>query len=115
MLLILSHAAAPGVSVRDEGSAVVGSDYSLYCEVTIPPFRDASAVTEPFVTWTNPSGKTQHAIGKSVQLTFTPLTSDDDGVYTCTAHYLVNGIASPQGSSDYHVTFSKSVSFCMLH
>ena len=108
----LSHAAlpAPGVSVRDEGSAVAGSNYSLICDVTIPPFSDTIIVSVPFVTWTYPSGETQHTIWYSVQLSFTPLTSDDDGVYTCTAYYLVKGIVSSQANSDYHITFSKSVS-----
>ena len=103
---------APGVTVRDEGSVVADSDYSLFCEVTIPPISVTAAVSEPLVVlvWTYPSGETQHAIGISAQLLFSPLTSDDDGVYTCTAYYLVNGIASPRASSDYHVTFSKSVS-----
>ena len=101
--------------MRDEGSAVAGLNYSLFCEVTIPMFSGTTGVSEAFILWTYPSGETQYALGNSVQLLFSPLTSDDEGVYTCTAHYLVNGIASPQGSSDYHVTFSKSVSFCTLH
>ena len=93
--------------MRAEGSAVAGSNYSLFCEVTIPPF---SGVSEPVVIWTHPSGETQIAFGNSIQLLFSQLTSDDDGIYTCTAHYFVNGIASPQASSDYYITFSESVS-----
>ena len=107
---------APGVTVRDEGSAVAGSDYSLFCEVTIPPFSGTTGVSVPVVIWTYPSGETQHVIWNTAQLLFSPLTSDDEGVYICTAYYPVNGIASPRASSDYHVTFSKSicVNFCKL-
>ena len=91
--------------MRDEGIAVAGSDYTLICKITIPTFSHTITVSMPFVTWTYPSGETERAFGNSVQLVFSPLTSDDDGVYTCMAYYFVNGIASPQGSS----TFSKSV------
>ena len=100
---------APGVSIRDEGSAVAGSDYSLFCEVTIPPFSDTITVSLTFVTWTYPSEETQHTFGGSVQLAFTPLTIDDEGVYTCTAYYRVNGISSPQGSDSHEVSVSKSL------
>ena len=114
-VLILSHAAAPGVSVRDEGSAVAGSDYSLFCEVTIPPFSGTTGISEPVVIWTRPSGNSDHLLfGNSVQLLFSPLTSDDDGVYTCTAHYLVNGISSPQGSDSHEISVSKSLCFYVL-
>ena len=69
--------------MRDEGSAVAGSDYTLICEITIPTFSHTITVSMPFVTWTYPSGEMQHTFGNSVQLVFSPLTSDDDGVYTC--------------------------------
>ena len=97
--------------MRDKGSAVVGSNYSLFCEVTIPPFSDATAVSAPFVTWTYTFGETQRTFGNSVQLLFSPLTSDDDGVYTCTAHYLADGIASPQGNDSHEVSVSESLCF----
>ena len=116
-VLILSHAASPGVSVRDEGSAVAGSNYSLFCEVTIPPFSSTTGVSIPVVIWTRPSGNSDHLdllFGNSVQLLFSPLTSDDDGVYTCTAYYFVNGIASPQGSDSHEVSVSKSLCFYVL-
>ena len=112
----LPHTAltAPGVSVRDEGSAVTGFNYTLICEVTIPPFNDTITVSEACVIWTHPSGETESAVGNSVQLLFSPLTSDDDGVYTCTAHYLADGIASPQGNDSHEVSVSKSLCFCIL-
>ena len=115
---ILPHAAlpAPEVSVRDEGSAMAGSDYSLFCDVTIPPLSDATGVSEPVVIWTHPSGTRDRPLfGNSGQLLFSPLTTDDCGVYTCTVYYLVKGTTSPQTSSDYHVTISESVWFCILH
>ena len=108
---ILSHAAlpAPGVSVRDEGSAVAGSNYSLFCEVTIPPpLRDINTVSSPSIIWTYSSGDVQHSIGNSVQLQFSPLTIDDEGTYNCTAYYFVGGVSSP-ASSDFHLlSVSKS-------
>ena len=94
--------------MRDEGSAVAGSNYSLICEVTIPPLSDIITVTETLVIWTYPSGETQRAIGNSTQLLFSSHTSHDDGVYTCTASYFANETTSLQASSDYNVTFSKS-------
>ena len=97
--------------MRDEGSAVTGFHYTLICEVTIPPFNDTITVSEAFVTWTYPSGET---FGNSVQLTFAPVTSDDDGVYTCTAHYLADGIVSLQGNDSHEVSVSKSLCFCIL-
>ena len=115
----LSHAAfsAPGVTVRDEGSAVAGSDYSLFCEVTIPTFSDTINVSEAFVTWTHPSGEIQSGVIGKYQLSFSPLTIDDEGIYTCTAYYFVNGISSPAASSFYNVFIRKyihaHVCFCM--
>ena len=94
--------------MRDEGSAVAGSNYTLICEVTIPMFSGTTAVSEAFVTWTYPSGET-HAFRSSAQIVLSPVTSDDDGVYTCTAHYLADGIASPQGSDSHEVSVSKSL------
>ena len=115
---ILSHAAlsAPGVSVRDEGSAVAGSNYSLFCEVTVPPFSGTVIASEALIIWTHPSGTSDRAlIGSPGQLLFSPLTTDDGGVYTCTGYYLILGATSPRASSDYYVTFSESVWFCILH
>ena len=105
----LSHAAlsAPGVTVRDEGSAVAGSNYSLFCEVTIPPFSDTISVSKPYIEWTLPFGEIKSGIIDKNQLSFSPLTIDDEGVYTCTAHYFVNGISSPAASSFYNVFISK--------
>ena len=121
--IFLSHAVlpAPGVSVRDEGSAVVGSNHSLFCEVAIPPLLplgDIISLSLSYIIWTHLSGETQQVVGNSSQLAFSPLTSDDEGVYTCTAHYSVSGIRSPQGSCDHDVTFSKCVcviSVCYLN
>ena len=90
---------------------MAGSDYSLFCEVTISPFSDTTAVSESFVTWTRPSGETQHKVGKSIQLVFSPLTIDNEGVYTCTAYYFLNEIKSPEGSDNYEVSISKSLCF----
>ena len=87
----MSHTAlpAPKVTVRDEGSAAFGSDYSLFCEVTIPPFSDIITVSDAFVTWTYPSGEVQHAFGNSVQLVISPLTINDEGtlVYSITCQF----------------------------
>ena len=91
--------------MRAEGSAVAGLDYSLFCEVTIPPFI---TVSETVITWTHQS---QYVVGNSAQLIFSPLESNDEGFYTCTVHYLVNGIASPQESDSYEVLVSKSFIF----
>ena len=116
LMSVISHAAlpAPGVSVRDEGSAVAGFYYTLICEVTIPPFSDTITVSVPVVTWTYTSVGTQRTFGNSIRLTFTPVNSDDEGVYTCTAHYLADGIASPQGNDSHEVSVSKSLCFCIL-
>ena len=101
--------------MRDEGSAVAGSNYTLFCEVTIPPFSSTTGVSVPVVIWTRPSGNSDRPlVENSVQLLFSPVTSDDDGVYTCTAHYFVNGISSPQGSDSHEVSVSKSLYFYVL-
>ena len=99
--------------MRDEGSTVTGLNYTLICEITIPPFNDTISVSEAFVTWTYPSGEIQRTFGNSVRLTFAPVTSDDDSVYTCTAHYLADGIASPQASYSHEFSVSKSLCFCI--
>ena len=91
--------------MRAEGSAVAGSDYSLFCDVTIPLPITVSATV---ITWTYQSGETRR-VGHSAQLVFSPLTSDDEGVYICTAHYLVSGITSPPGSDSHEVSVSKSL------
>ena len=107
---VMSHTAlpAPRASVRDEGSAVAGSNYSLFCDVTIPPpLRDINAVSLPLITWTYPSGHVQHAFVNSVQLVFSPLTINDEGTYNCTAYYHVDGVTSPTNSF-HHVSVSKS-------
>ena len=97
--------------MRDEGSAVVGSNYSLFCDVTIPTFKDTITVAQlAYIKWVCPSGRTQEAPGKYA-LVFSPLTLNDEGTCTCTAHYLVVGISSPSASSHYHVTVSKSKAF----
>ena len=94
---------------------MTGSNYSLFCDVTIPPFNGTTGVSVPVVIWTRPSGNRDRPLfGNSVQLLFCPLTSDDDGVYTCTAYYFVNGIASPQGSDSHEVSVSKSLYFYVL-
>ena len=92
--------------MRDEGSAVVGSNYSLFCEVTIPPpLSDISSVSSPSVTWTYPSGET---LENSVQLIFSPLTINDEGTYNCTAYYFVGGVLSPTSSDFRFLLVSKS-------
>ena len=107
LISVMPHAAlpAPGVSVREEGSAVAGSNYSLFCEVTIPPLlRNINVVSSPSVTWTCPSGEFQHSFGNSVQLVISPLTIDNEGTYNCTAYYHVGGVTSPSTSSFYHIS-----------
>ena len=97
--------------MRDEGSAVAGSNYSLFCDVTIPPLlRDINAVSSPSVTWTYPSGEVHHAFGNSVQLVIYPLTIDDEGTYNCTAYYHVGGVTSPSTISFHRVLVGKSFS-----
>ena len=86
---------------------MAGSDYSLFCDVTISPFSDTTGVSKSFVIWIRPSGETR----KSIQLVFSPLTIDNEGVYNCTAYYLLNGIKSPEGSDNYEVSISKSLCF----
>ena len=122
LMSVMSHAAlpAPGVSVRDEGSAVAGSNYSLFCEVTIPPLlSDMITVPSSSVTWTHPSGEVQHAFGNSVQLIFSPLTINDEGTYNCTAYYHVGGVPSLSTSVFHHVSvgksyfYSRAVKHCM--
>ena len=104
--------AAPVVSVRAEGSAVAGSDYSLFCDVTIPPLLgDISSVSSPSVTWTYPSGET---LENSVQLKFSPLSIDDEGTYNCTAYYFVGEVSSPSSTTLHHISISKSY-FCSIH
>ena len=49
----------------------------------------------------------QSGVMEEDQLSFSPLTIDDEGIYTCTAHYFVNGILSPAASSFYNVFISK--------
>ena len=93
--------------MRDEGSAVAGSNYVLFCEVTIPPFSDTINVSEPYIEWTLPFGEIQSGVIGKEQLSFSPLTIDDEGIYTCTARYFVNGISSPAASSFYNVFISK--------
>ena len=108
LMSVMSHAAlpAPGVSVRNEGSAVAGS---LFCEVTIPPLlRDINVVSSPPVTWTYPSGEVQLAFGNSVQLVISPLTINDEGTYNCTAYYHVSGVASPSKTSFHRALVGKS-------
>ena len=107
----MSHTAppAPGVSVRDEGLAMAGSNYSLFCEVTIPPLlRDTNAVSLPSVTWTCPSGGVHNAFGNSVQLVISPLTINDEGTYNCTAYYHVGGVPSPSTSVFHHISVGMS-------
>ena len=97
--------------MRDEGSAVAGSDYSLFCDVTIPPLlRDINSVSSPSVTWIHPSGEVHNAFGNSVQLIISPLTINDEGTYNCTAYYHVGGVTSPSASDFHHVSVGKSQS-----
>ena len=97
--------------MRDEGSAMAGSHYSLFCDVTIPPLlRDINSVSSPSVAWIYPSGEFQHAFGNSVQLIISPLTINDEGTYNCTAFYHVGGVTSPSTSSFHHVSVGKSQS-----
>ena len=110
--LSLAALPAPEVSVREEGSAVAGSNYSLFCDVTIPQFSDTINVSVPFISWVSPSGMSQQGYLKYISLS--PLTLDDEGTYTCTAHYFVNGVSSPSASTLYNVIVSKSYSSCML-
>ena len=109
----LSHAAlsAPGVSVRAKGSAVAGSNYSLFCDVTIPPFSGTVTinVSEPYIEWTRSFGEIQSGVIGKDQLSFSPLTIDDEGIYTCTAHYFVNEMSSPAARSFHNVFISKYI------
>ena len=93
--------------MRDEGSAVAGSNYSLFCEVTIPPFSDMST-EPPYVIFTYPSREVQHAFGNSVQLVIYPLTVNDEGTYNCTAYYHVGRVPSLSTSVFHHVSVGKS-------
>ena len=69
------------------------TDYSLVCDIT------SLSDTPPSVTWTLPSAATTET-GATVAsgdqsyvntLPLTPLTGDDEGEYTCTAQYTLNG------------------------
>ena len=51
----------------------------------------------------------QSGVMEEDQLSFSSLTIDDEGIYTCTAHYFVNGISSPAASSFYNVFISKYI------
>ena len=93
--------------MREEGSAVAGSNYSIFCEVTIPQLSDMITVP-PYVIFTYPSGEVQHAFGNSVQLVISPLTINDEGTYNCTAYYHVGGVPSLSTSVFQNVSVGKS-------
>ena len=104
---ILSHLItglqAPNITLTAEGTAETGSnDYSLLCVITIPSTISNHAT--PAILWRLPSGTILSSDQDFTRLPFTPLTSQAEGNYTCTAYYTVGGVRSPEASKDYHVT-----------
>lgn len=103
---------APAVNIRGEGSPVAGSNYTLICDVTTPPFDSNIEVT---VLWKDPLQASLYMNGTPTdksnvfnsRLPLNHLTFDKEGTYVCRASYTVNGRESPGKRRNYYLAISE--------
>ena len=103
VIFLITGLQAPNITLTAEGTAETGSkDYSLLCVITIPSTISNHAT--PTISWRLPSGTILSSDQDFTRLPFTPLTSQAEDDYTCTAYYTVGGVRSPEASKKHHVT-----------